>query len=197
MLNLHLLRQPIDPQFKPYYERILGGDLGAIADYGDRNAARKDLDGSFYELIGRLVRFRSYRAVNQVLLDIERRGAIGWPSERDTYKYWYKAIKPLCDTARQFIRAERKSGRNASREQLWREYVLQPLPTARYLFLVGKADQQLLLHDLHAPIDEQFRPILSAFWAGTPGQRPITRKRFKKNRITMMENCGVRLWKSF
>jgi hypothetical protein len=171
MLNLHLLRQPVDPQFKPYYERILGGNLGAIADYCDRNAAQKDLDGSFYELVGRLVPLRCYRAVNQILLDIERRRAIGWPSERDTYEYWYKTIKPVCDTARQFIRCRRNSGGNPNREDLWREYVLQPLPIARYLFLVEKADQQLVLHDLHAPIDEQFRPYLERILSGAPGAK--------------------------
>jgi len=166
MLNLHLLRQPIDLQFKPYYERILRGDLGAIADYCDRNAAQKDLDASFYEVVGRLVTLRSYRAANQVLLDIERRGAIGWPSDRDTYGYWYKVIRPICEAARQFIRTVRKSGCGANRTQMWREYVLQPLPTVRYLSFARKAEQQLLLHSVHVPIDEQFRPYLERILSG-------------------------------
>src|SRR5260370_37523555 len=101
MLNLHLLRQPVDPQFKPYYERVLGGDLGAIADYCDRNAAQKDLNGSFYELVGSHVGVRWYRDVNQVLLDIERRGATGWPHKRDTYEYSCKVIQPACEDPRQ------------------------------------------------------------------------------------------------
>jgi hypothetical protein len=166
MLRLHTFRQPVDPQFKPYYERILGGDLRAIVDYCDRNAAQKDLDASFYELLGRLVTMRSYRAVKQVLLEIERRGTIGWPSNRDTYDYWYKEIKPACEEARKFIRTVRKSDPRANRIQLWREYVLQPLPTVRYLSLAGRADQQLLLHSLHGAIDEQFRPYLERILSG-------------------------------
>lgn len=158
-LCLHPLRQPVDAQFAPYYERILKGELRAIDDYCERNAPR--LDASFHELLGFLVTIRFYGVVNQVLSGVERRGSMmGWPSDRDTYDYWYKEIKPSCETARQFIRNARSSGRSTTRKQLWREYVLQPLPTVRYAFLAGRADQQLLLHSLQAPIDEQFRPFL-------------------------------------
>jgi hypothetical protein len=40
------------------------------------------------------------------------------------------------------------------------------LPTVRYAFLAGKADQQLLLHSLQAPIDEQFNPFLERILGG-------------------------------
>src|SRR5260370_12981023 len=166
-LHLTLPAQPVDPQFKPYYERVLGGDLGAIADYCDRNAAQKDLDGSFYELVGRLVGVRCYRAVNQVLLDIERRGATGWPNNRDTYEYWYKVIKPACEAARQFVRAVRKSGKSVNREGLWHEYVRQPLPTVRYAFLVRKADQLLMRRDIeYSRIDERVETYLARILSG-------------------------------
>jgi hypothetical protein len=169
-LHLHPLRQPVDEQFAPYYERILKGELRAIDDYCDRNAPR--LDVSFYELLGFLVTIRFYGAANQILLGIERRGSkMGWPSNRDTYDYWYKSRKPTCEMARQFIWAAHKSGRGASRKQLWREYVLRPLPTARYLFLAGKADQQLLLHSMQAPIDENFRPFLERILGGDLGAK--------------------------
>lgn len=163
-LGLHPLRQPIDTQFAPYYERILNGELRAIYDYCDRNAPR--FDPSFYELLGFLVTIRFYSVANQLLSDIERRGSMSRPSNRDVYAYWYNELKPLCEAARHFIRDARKSGRRASREQLWCEYVLQPLPIARYVFLTGKADQQLLLHSLQAPIDDQFRPFLERILGG-------------------------------
>jgi len=183
MLNLHLLRQPVDPQFKPYYERVLGGDLGAIADYCDRNAAQKDLDGSFYELVGRLVGVRCYRAVNQVLLDIERRGATGWPNNRDTYEYWYKVIKPACEAARQFVRAVRKSGKSVNREGLWHEYVRQPLPAVRYAFLARKADQQLMHQDIdYSRIDEKVEPYLERIFSGGVGAKTNYEEMFQKER---------------
>jgi len=169
-LHLHPLRQPIDAHFAPYYERILKGELRAIYDYCDRNAPR--FDPSFYELLGFLVTIRFYSVANQILSDIERRAStMGWPSERDTYEYWYKEIKPLCDMARRFIRGARNADPSASREKLWREYILQPLPTARFGSLVGKADQQLLLRSLHAPIDEQFRPYLERILTGDPSAK--------------------------
>jgi hypothetical protein len=178
-LRLHPLRPPIDRQFAPYYERVLKGELRAIYDYCDRNAPQ--LGASFYELLGFLVTIRFYRVANQILLGIERRGSMmGWPSDRDTYDYWYKEIKPVCERARQFIRTVRKSGRNGKREQLWREYVLQPLPTVRYLSLAGKAEQQLLLHSLHAPIDEQFRPFLERILSGDPTAKTDYEKKLQK-----------------
>jgi len=158
-LLLHPLRQPVDPQFAPYYDRFLKGEVKAIHAYCERNAPR--LGASFYELLGFLVTIRFYRAANQILLNIEKHGSrMGWPSERDTYEHWYKIIKPVCDTARQFIRGKRSSGQKVNRDHLWREYVLQPLQIVRYGSLVGKADEQLLLYSLNAPVDEEFVPYL-------------------------------------
>jgi len=164
-LRLHPLRQPVDKQFAPYYDRVLRGELRAIYDYCDRNAPQ--FNSSFYELLGFLVTIRFYGVANQILSDIERRGStMGWPSDRETYEYWYKEIKPLCDAARRFIRGARKADPSASRENLWRAYVLQPLPTVRFGYLAGKADQQLLLRSSRAPIDEQFRPYHERILAG-------------------------------
>lgn len=163
-LRLHPLSQPIGTQFAPYYDRILRGELRAVYDYCDRDAPR--FDPSFYELLGFLVTIRFYRVANQILLGIERRGNMGRPRTRDTYTYWYEVIKPDCEAARKFIRTVRKSGRSPTRIQLWTEYVSQPLPIVRYLSLTGKADQQLRLHSLQAPIDEQFRPYLKRILGG-------------------------------
>src|SRR5271165_124022 len=164
-LHLHPLRQPVDAQFAPYYERILKGELRAIEDYCDRNVSR--LDPSFHELLGFLLTIRFYRVANQLLMRIERRGSMmGWPGDRDTYNYWYKEIKLGCEAARKFIRGAQRSGRSTTRKQLWSKYVLQPLPTARYVFLAGKADQQLQLHSLGVPTDEQFRPFLERILCG-------------------------------
>src|SRR5882724_5308509 len=35
-LRLHPLRRPIDPQFAPYHDRILKGEIKAIYDYCER-----------------------------------------------------------------------------------------------------------------------------------------------------------------
>src|SRR5882757_6163927 len=146
-LHLRPLRQPIGIQFAPYYDRILKGDLRAIYDYCDRNAPH--LEPSFHELLGFLVTIRFYQVANQILIDFERRGGkMGWPSKRETLDYWNRQIKPVCEAARRFIRNARRSGGGANREKLWREYVFHPLPVVRYIHIVGKADQQLLLHSL-------------------------------------------------
>jgi hypothetical protein len=91
-------------QFVPYYERILKGDLSAIPDYVDRNAARRDLDPSFYELLGRLVTIRFYAAADLILSDIEARGNIGYPTGQQVDAYWYKLLLPLAERAKKWIR---------------------------------------------------------------------------------------------
>ena len=104
-LRVHPLRQPIDTQFAPYYDRILNGELRGIYDYWDRNAPR--LEPSFYELLGFLVTIRFYSVANQVLSVIER-GDMGRPSKRDVYAYWYNDLKPRCETARPFVEISTK-----------------------------------------------------------------------------------------
>ena len=135
------MREPVDANFKSYYERILKGDLRAIGDYRERNG-RRELDASFHEMIGRLVPLRSYRAVRQILSGIERHGATVLPTDRESFAYWYKKLKPLCDSARRFIRAERNSQSGKTRDKLWRGYALQGLPKVRYLHLAERQDEE-------------------------------------------------------
>lgn len=88
------LGRPVDVQFAPYYERILKGDLSAIAEYIDKNPASRDLDSSFYELLGRLATIRFYAAADLVLADIKRRGNIGSVTDDQADAYWYKRLGP-------------------------------------------------------------------------------------------------------
>jgi len=117
------LRCPVDAQFVPYYDRILKGDLSAVSDYVERNAARRDLDPSFYELLGRLVTIRFYAAADQVLSDVERRGNIGYPTDEQVSAYWYGLLLPLANQAKKWIREYLKnlSGK-WNRAEAWYRY---------------------------------------------------------------------------
>jgi hypothetical protein len=121
------LRQPVDPQFDPYHQRMLKGDLAAVSDYWQRNTA---LDASFYELIGRLVPLQFFGAAKQIISEVQHVGA-----ELDSgrggdmilpdwvvYEYCYELLNPLCRVARQFIREKYKEDSWAKREPLWNEY---------------------------------------------------------------------------
>lgn len=136
------MRQPVDPQFTPYYECFLRGDLQAIADYCDRNAPR--LSDSFYELIGRLFFLQFYRGVKLLLSDVARRASTAGITKRATYEHWYKRLLPLCQGARKFIEEANTSRPDAKRGELWCEYVFQPLPTVHYGHLAGHEDEDRL-----------------------------------------------------
>jgi len=113
----------VDVQFEPYYKRILNRDLSAIADYVDRNAARKDLDPSFYELIGRLVTIRFYAAADLILSDIEARGNIGYPTSREVNAYWNEMLLPLAENAKKWIREYlRGLSEKWNRRKAWIKY---------------------------------------------------------------------------
>jgi hypothetical protein len=58
------LRQPVDPLFKPFYQRILTGDLAAVKEYCESSFS---FDASFYELIGRLVTLEDVAAAKQIV----------------------------------------------------------------------------------------------------------------------------------
>ena len=136
------MRQPIDPQFKPYYERFLQGDLQAIAEYCDRNV--RQLGDSFYELIGRLFFLQFYRGVKPAISDIARRVSTGWITKRATYEHWYERLLPLCQKARKFIKESYATCPDTRRERLWHDYVFQPLPIVRYGHLGGQKDEERL-----------------------------------------------------
>src|ERR1017187_2622333 len=61
------LREPVDPRFDPYYRRILNGDLFAVWDYYGTGA----LEGSCYELMGRLVPLQYFAAAEQIISDVQ------------------------------------------------------------------------------------------------------------------------------
>jgi len=123
------LRQPVDHQFEPYYQRFLKGDLIAALEYCDDHGT---LDDSFYELIGRLVALQSWGAARQIVSEIQRRGfylndarhggASRLPDEV-IYRDIYPQLRQLCEVAREFIRERYKKDPVAKREQLWNEYV--------------------------------------------------------------------------
>lgn len=167
-----VMRQPVDVQFKPYYDRFLQGNLQAIVDYCDRNAPRLN-DASFYELMGRLFFLQFYQGVKQVLSDIARSAATGWIKKRETYEYWYKRLLPLCQKARQFIEEAHASCPDAKRDKLWRDYILRPLPPVYYKHLAGLADEDragLSDHELQKEANdldqERRRSAIEWFLAG-------------------------------
>jgi hypothetical protein len=116
------LRAPVDPQFMPYYEQILNGNVAAIARYCDAITRKSDISSSFCELLGRLVTMRFYRVADMILRDVERRRVIYASDQRD-YLCWNEKLKPLCRRARGFIRSTRKSGRTLTRQDLWSDYL--------------------------------------------------------------------------
>src|ERR1022692_2137460 len=114
-LSHHLLRQPVDPGFDAYYQRVLNGDLAAILDYCDRGWRAN----SFYELVGRLVPLQSVDAAKQIVTEIARRGNPFGPTGEDAYQYWYNTLKRACTIARAFIRDAYNTDALVKREQLW------------------------------------------------------------------------------
>jgi hypothetical protein len=138
------LRSPVDPQFAPYYDQVLKGDSRAILQYCDEHWHQGDIVSSFWELLGRLVTLRSSLIANVILTNIERRPVMRWPTEKETFDYWYKKLKGACQRARRFIRAARKPWATTVREEIWREYVLQPLQNVRFAHLRGQPNEESL-----------------------------------------------------
>jgi hypothetical protein len=121
--KLQPLRQPVDPAFSPYYQRVLNGDLTALLDYCDVYNEFLDMQHSFLELIGQLVPLQHLGAAKQIIVEIGRRGeSLGFP-RAVTYRHWYNALKLACKIAREFIRAEYQADTSVKREQLWNPYV--------------------------------------------------------------------------
>lgn len=120
------LREPVDPRFEPYYRRILNGDLFAVWDYYGTG----ELEGSFYELIGRLVPLQSFAAAKQIISDVQLcgaefdsgRGGYMMPPDWLIYQHCYRLLLPLCQVARHFIWKKYKVDPLAKRGQLWNEY---------------------------------------------------------------------------
>jgi hypothetical protein len=107
------LREPVDPRFDPYYRRILNGDLFAVWDYYGTGA----LEGSCYELIGRLVPLQYFAAAEQIISDVQlcgdefdtARGGELMPPDWLLYEHYYELLLPLCRLARRFIREKYKA----------------------------------------------------------------------------------------
>jgi hypothetical protein len=120
------LRQPVDPLFDPYYQRIVNGDLAALSDYCESNSGRFSLDASFYELIGRLLSLPDVAAAKQIVAEMGRRliHITGPPDDVDEeYGHWYRWLRILSKSARKFIRERYKADESVKREQLWHEYI--------------------------------------------------------------------------
>lgn len=120
------LRDPVDPTFTPYYQRVLQGDVRAISEYCDAHWEKGDCDSSFFEFLGRLFAVKFYKISAGILRNIERRGVLGFVNQRTVFDSWYQRLKPRCDEARQFARAYQKSTGNWKRGQLWDSYISKP-----------------------------------------------------------------------
>jgi len=121
------IHQPVDPPFDHYYQRILKGDVAAILEYDEFDVFGHS-DGSFYEVVGRLVPLQSFAAAKHMIFEITRRGENkAAPTDYEVYRYWYTALRRFCRIARDFIREEYKGEDEADtalrREQLWRQYI--------------------------------------------------------------------------
>lgn len=187
------LRAPVDPQFAPYYEQILKGNVGVIAEYCDAAVVAREHSSSFYELLGRLVTMRFYRVADMILSDVERRGVIGWPSNQDSYRYWYRKLKPLCDSARAFIRKAHQSETTLKREDLWREYVFRPLPTVRFVEFIGKADEEHLQGEMNARQQKEHHRGLEELlqWSGSLRKVQWSDVPQKPSDLNQVEKFGV------
>jgi hypothetical protein len=124
-LKSHPLRQPVDPVFDSYYQRVLNGDPRAIIeycdDYGDWRA-----EPSFYEIVGRLVPLQPNGAVKHIIAEIVRRGVLlAAHPEEPPYQFWYGKLKRAGNIARAFIREAYEEDVFVKREQLWNPYVNQ------------------------------------------------------------------------
>jgi hypothetical protein len=117
------IRQPVDPAFDPYYQRILKGDLAAVLEYGGFDVFMMDPDSSFYEVVGRLVALHSFAAAKRIISEIARRGDPTAPAPADVYYYWNSKLRLCCCIARDFIREQYKADGSVKREKLWHEYV--------------------------------------------------------------------------
>src|SRR5713101_3187402 len=87
------IRQPVDPAFNPYYQRILAGDVAAILDYDGFDVFRRDSDSSFYEVVGRLVSLQSLDAAKRIVSEIARTGENARGLKMEAYQYWYSTLR--------------------------------------------------------------------------------------------------------
>lgn len=136
-LRQHPLRDPVDAQFRPYYNRIRDGDPASIAEYAHKMWPR--LDPSFYELIGHLFFLSHYAGVKRLLREVSGSSGI---DNRKSYEYWYRKLLPLCQSARRFIEQAHASKPEANRNELWYDYISQPLPRLNYKHFAGLPDEE-------------------------------------------------------
>src|SRR6266852_5977207 len=115
------IRQPVDPAFDPYYQRILKGDLDAVLEYSGLFMMYPD--SSFYEVVGRLVALHSFAATKRIISEIALRGDPAAPTPHDVYYYWNNKLRFCCRIARDFIREKYEADGSVKREKLWHDYV--------------------------------------------------------------------------
>ena len=168
--RLYPLRAPVDTRFLPYHEQMLKGNANAILDYYLASHGTRELGASFHELLGRLFTVRYFRIADTILSEIERRGVWYAPSALDSYRYWYKRLKPLCEKAQAFIRAAYGKNYAGDRETLWKNYVFQPLPNVRFIIFRGVPDEDTLQQRENADQQKKRRSDLEELirWCETP-----------------------------
>jgi hypothetical protein len=116
------IRQPVDPSFSPYYQRILAGDVATILDY-EFDVLRSDSENSFYEVVGRLVALQSLDAAKRIVSEIARTGKNARGLKMEAYQYWYSTLRSRCKFARDFIQEAYRADGSLKRGKLWCDYI--------------------------------------------------------------------------
>jgi hypothetical protein len=106
------LREPVDHEFRPYYERFRAGQLIALLEYSSSYRG-EEIGASYYELIGRLVTLQSFPEARVLVSEIGRHGY-----RLIDYRRFYRILLPLCQQARRFIRSRYHEAALKRREQL-------------------------------------------------------------------------------
>jgi hypothetical protein len=87
----------------------------------------KDLDASFYEVIGRLA-CSDWSAAKQIVSEVERLvRTLDVPPDYVFYKSVYDLLKRHCQLAREFIREQYAANDSVTRKELWQTTVFRPL----------------------------------------------------------------------
>ena len=146
------LRQPVDLGFEPYYQRVLKGDLSAILEYLDAGDASVSSDGSFHELIGRLVSMRSSRAAKQIVSDFARRLDPETLPVEANYAYWYRKLGVACTRARAFIAEQYRDNASVKRVHLWPRYIKECYWDRREISEVTRSQRIKSLNSLALPL---------------------------------------------
>jgi|GEM_PF-5884685 len=127
------LRPPqsqIDEYFRPYYTRVLSGELEALLEFYELRSHQ--LSPAFFECVGLLATspYAYEREIVESILGIGSRGGPHQttPAKWELAHHWMRRLHPPAREAKQWIKqqrrlAGRKGGPNLTREQLWQKYL--------------------------------------------------------------------------